>query len=97
MRIAYGIELEPAEEQHYIHLLKSVLTAITRITIPGAYLVEKVHALRHLPSWFPGAYFQKEAADIRSLSYNILDVLLQRSNEQVVCTSVRLLDQYNCI
>ena len=64
--------------------MKALLAVGIRLGVPGAYLVETLPALRYLPSWFPGAGFQREAAEIRNWSYNDINMLFRLGKEQMV-------------
>ena len=62
MRITYGIEVDNGNES-YLNLAERALAIFSEATVPGKYLVETFPILRHLPSWFPGAKFKREAAE----------------------------------
>ncbi|KAI0705578.1 CyP450 monooxygenase [Earliella scabrosa] len=62
MRITYGIEVDNGNES-YLNLAERALAIFSEATVPGKYLVETFPILRHVPSWFPGAKFKREAAE----------------------------------
>ncbi|KAI0350830.1 cytochrome P450 [Trametes cingulata] len=60
MRIVYGIEVDDQNDR-YVSVAEKGADIYIKITVPGRYLVETFPILRHLPSWFPGAGFKREA------------------------------------
>ncbi|KAF8515735.1 cytochrome P450 [Gautieria morchelliformis] len=61
MEIIYGIKVLPADDP-YIKLAEEALAAVGSIpTNPGAYLVDTVPILKHVPEWMPGAGFKTKA------------------------------------
>ena len=93
LRLAYGIELAPAEEARYVHELQDFLDVGTRIAVAGRYLVEVVPALRHLPAWFPGAQFKREAADARARLSGTVGRLYKQGMESTVGPSLGVLSE----
>ncbi|EKM54976.1 uncharacterized protein PHACADRAFT_142803 [Phanerochaete carnosa HHB-10118-sp] len=60
MRIAYGIEVAEKNDP-YIDTAARVAEGIVAVCRPGAYLVDIMPFLKHVPEWFPGAQFQRDA------------------------------------
>ena len=61
MKISYGIDVQESDDPH-ISLNEESLNGINEASIPGAFWVDFFPILKHVPSWFPGAGFQKKAA-----------------------------------
>ncbi|KAH9899373.1 O-methylsterigmatocystin oxidoreductase [Cubamyces lactineus] len=61
LRIVYGIEVADHNDK-YIDIAEKGADVYIKVTVPGRYLVETFPILRHLPSWFPGAGFKRDAA-----------------------------------
>ncbi|KAF8622987.1 hypothetical protein AX15_006585 [Amanita polypyramis BW_CC] len=59
--LAYGIHVSPHGDPH-VHLAERALDGFGRAATPGAFLVDVLPFLKHVPSFFPGAGFQKQAA-----------------------------------
>ena len=61
MRITYGMM---PKDRHDEALTLAVAGAniFSGALVPGKYLVESFPILRYIPSWFPGARFQREIA-----------------------------------
>ncbi|KAF8967923.1 cytochrome P450 [Flammula alnicola] len=50
-----------------IDLSSEVLGYLDKVGTPNRYLVDALPILRHIPEWFPGAQFQREARNCRGL------------------------------
>ncbi|KAF8590889.1 cytochrome P450 [Ramaria rubella] len=64
MSIAYGHDIAP-EADPFVALVESNASAFSRAIRPGAYLVDFFPKLKHVPIWFPGAGFKREAQEVR--------------------------------
>ncbi|OSD01451.1 cytochrome P450 [Trametes coccinea BRFM310] len=62
LRIAYGLEIADHNDK-FIRIAEKGADIYIKISVPGRYLVETFPILRHLPAWFPGATFKREAAE----------------------------------
>ena len=60
MKIGYGISVQESDDP-YISIAEVVLSGGPEAGVPGAFLVDFLPFLKHVPSWFPGAGFQKKA------------------------------------
>ena len=58
--------------------------------VPGKWLVESIPWLRFIPSWAPGAGFQRKAANIKEKMKEIDEIGFNWAKEQVVRMSWRL-------
>ncbi|KIK53842.1 hypothetical protein GYMLUDRAFT_250028 [Collybiopsis luxurians FD-317 M1] len=63
----YGISPK-SEEDHFVCLAESMSSALTD---GHPYLVDMFPILKHIPAWFPGAKFKRQALEWRSLSYDV--------------------------
>ena len=61
MKIGYGIAVQESEDP-YISIAEELLSGIAEVGISGSFLVDLFPILKYVPSWFPGAGFQKKAA-----------------------------------
>ncbi|KAK7685162.1 hypothetical protein QCA50_011525 [Cerrena zonata] len=64
LKIVYDMEINSLQDE-YIQLASTIVQAIAVVSVPGKFLVEFFPLLRYIPSWLPGAYFQKYAESIR--------------------------------
>lgn len=58
LQIVYGLEDEGTLD-YFIKLNQSILEILLEIAMPGAYWVDFLPWLGYVPSWVPGATFQK--------------------------------------
>ena len=64
MKIGYGITVQEFDDP-YILIAEEVMNGVVEAGIPGAFWVDFLPILKYVPSWFPGAGFQKKAARTR--------------------------------
>ena len=72
MRVSYGIEVDDPHHELVV-LEENLVKTFTDAFIPGKYLVEALPLLRHLPTWFPGTQFHKDAAAYKKVIAESLD------------------------
>jgi hypothetical protein len=60
IQLAYGIEVLPHDDPHVL-LAEKALDGFANAASPGAFLVDILHFLKHVPSFMPGAGFKKQA------------------------------------
>lgn len=61
-------------DKKIIELLEEGVRAVNLTAIPGRYLVDIFPILKYVPSWVPGAGFQKEAIAVRGLAQDVKEV-----------------------
>ncbi|GJE98988.1 cytochrome P450 [Phanerochaete sordida] len=61
LRIVYAMDIKD-EDDPSLSLVEDAVDVISKIVIPGAYLVDSFPLLRHIPAWFPGSRFKRDAA-----------------------------------
>jgi hypothetical protein len=83
MDIAYGIKVQESGDR-YISIAEEVVNAATEASIPGAFWVDLFPILEYVPSWFPGAGFQKKAAHSRKLNATLVGKPFRYVQEQLV-------------
>ncbi|GJE98984.1 cytochrome P450 [Phanerochaete sordida] len=66
LRVAYGMELVSAEDPR-LEIIEKSMQVFSKITVAGAYLVDSFPILKHVPTWFPGGRFKREAAEWRPI------------------------------
>ncbi|KZT56551.1 cytochrome P450 [Calocera cornea HHB12733] len=70
--VSHGYQIR-SNDDYYIWLGNKVMQDFTKAAAPGAWLVDFLPFLRHLPAWFPGAGFQKIAAEWRQDWFDLLE------------------------
>ncbi|PIL25684.1 cytochrome P450 [Ganoderma sinense ZZ0214-1] len=76
--VAYGIDVQPKNDP-YIATAETALHAMSMAGNAGAYLVDYIPLLKHVPSWFPGATFKRQAAEWKKAT----DAMVERPFEAV--------------
>ncbi|KAI0325277.1 cytochrome P450 [Cubamyces sp. BRFM 1775] len=71
--VAYGIDVQPKNDP-YIATAETALHAMSMAGNAGAYLVDYMPFLKHIPSWFPGATFKRQAAEWRKATDAMVEV-----------------------
>ena len=85
MRIGYGIAVQESDDP-YISIAEETLNGLAEAGIPGAFLVDFFPILKYVPSWFPGAGFQKKAAHWKESTNAMAEKPFHHVQEQLVCT-----------
>ncbi|KAF7364910.1 O-methylsterigmatocystin oxidoreductase [Mycena venus] len=73
MSTVYGYEVKPANDR-FVDLAESAIIKLGQSVFPGAAVVNAFPILKHLPSWMPGAGFQRFAAESRQIVQEMRDV-----------------------
>ena len=61
LKTIYGYTIEPHGADPVVMVADKALAQFSRSSVPGAYLVDIIPALRYLPDWFPGTEFKQTA------------------------------------
>ena len=87
MRLVYGLDVAERNDKH-ISLAERGVDIFIKIMIPGRYLVEAIPVLRHIPTWFPGASFKRDASAWKEEVLALRDEPFRVTQEQIVCIYV---------
>ena len=82
LKVVYGI-CAADEDDPYIALIDDAQKAVSQGLVPGKYLVELLPILAHVPSWFPGAGWQKLFARWRAAQRSVKDAPLEHVKKTV--------------
>ncbi|KAH9927567.1 cytochrome P450 [Fomitopsis serialis] len=82
LRITHGLTIDSYDDP-VIQTMEKVIHDVSKLSAPGAYLVDSLPILMHIPDWFPGAGFKKVAKDARDNSSRIEHKLYGIVKEQV--------------
>ena len=83
MKIVYGIAVQESDDP-YISLAEDAFDGLAQAGTPGAFLVDMIPILKYVPSWFPGAGFQKKAARWREGIKEMSETPFRHVQEQLV-------------
>lgn len=82
VKVVYGVEVA-SENDPYIALMEQVLESAEAFT-PGAFMVELLPWLRHVPAWVPGAGFQKTLARWHRCTREVQNGMAARTEDGMV-------------
>ena len=83
MKIGYGISVKESDDP-YISMAEIAFTGASEAAVPGAFLVDLIPVLKYVPSWFPGAGFQRKAKRVREVTNIMVEKPFRLVQEQLV-------------
>ena len=83
VNIAYGIDVQESDDP-YLSLAEEALNGLNQAAILGTFWVDLFPLLKYVPSWFPGAGFQKKAAHWREVNASLAEKPFRYVEEQLV-------------
>jgi hypothetical protein len=83
MKVGYGIDVQESNDP-YISMAEVAFTGASDAAVPGTFLVDLIPILKYVPSWFPGAGFQKKAARVRDATNTMAEKPFRHVQEQLV-------------
>ena len=83
MKIGYGITVQESDDP-YISVAEEAVTKASEAGILGAFWVDFLPILKYVPSWFPGAGFQKAAAYVKETTNTMAEKPFSHVQEQLV-------------
>ncbi|KAJ7483541.1 cytochrome P450, partial [Mycena latifolia] len=72
MDVTYGIDVNSSNNQ-YIDLAEEAMHGLSVASLPGRFLVDTFPALKHVPSWIPGAEFKRMAKQWHKATRELLE------------------------
>ncbi|GJE93712.1 cytochrome P450 [Phanerochaete sordida] len=73
--LTYGYEVsEDTDQDALVNIAEEAMQGFARASDPGAYMVDTLPWLKHIPEWFPGARFQQDAKVMRQSRERLYDV-----------------------
>ncbi|KAI6133452.1 cytochrome P450 [Pisolithus croceorrhizus] len=73
MAITYGYDVAPKDDPFVTNVVHLVELFIHAMTAERATLINTIPLLAHIPSWFPGGEFKRQAAECRALARKVLE------------------------
>ena len=83
MNIGYGIIVQESDDP-YISAAEEAMEGFSAAGIPGTFWVDLIPILKYVPSWFPGAGFQKQAARWKKANHTMAETPFNYVKEQLV-------------
>ncbi|KAG6901129.1 hypothetical protein C0995_000279 [Termitomyces sp. Mi166 len=72
MSVAYRIKVD-SKDDPYITIAEEGVDGIKTAAIPGAFLVESIPILKHVPDWMPFAGFKRKAKHWRKITLDMVN------------------------
>jgi len=83
--MTYGINIRPYDDP-LIAIAEKASGTMRELMIAGTFLVDIIPILKYIPSWFPGAKFQRYAAMTRTHAEKIRNATFAATKELMVFT-----------
>lgn len=83
MTISYGIKISGIDDP-YIANIQEANHGLSIAATPGAFLVDLIPAMKHIPTWFPGAGFKSKAAYWAKVKQKVVELPFNHVAQQVV-------------
>ncbi|KAJ6564499.1 cytochrome P450 [Mycena capillaripes] len=82
MSITYGIDVLPVDDP-YVTLAHKAVRTFAFAAVPGVYLVDTFPILKHIPRWFLGAGFKRQAEEWRKLAHAMSELPYAETKRQM--------------
>lgn len=89
MKVVYGITVKDSADP-YVSAAEELLEGLTASGVPGAFLVDVLPILKYVPSWVPGAGFQKKATHWKKYIPVVLEKPFKHVENELVCVRIHL-------
>lgn len=73
MTVSYGLTVSDSEYP-ITSKAEEALQGFSEAGNPGAFLVDLLPILKHVPSWFPGAGFKRKASHYASINAEVVNL-----------------------
>ncbi|KAJ7777026.1 cytochrome P450 [Mycena metata] len=80
--VMYGIKVR-SKDDPYISIAKEAMHGLSVGSLPGEFLVDTIPALKYVPTWMPGAAFQRRAAKWRKVTRELLEVPFAETKRRI--------------
>lgn len=81
--IAYGIDVLPKGDP-YVSAVRQVVDSIAIAAVPGAFLVDAIPVLKHVPDWMPFAGFKRKAKEWKKIALMAADMPFEATKQNIV-------------
>ncbi|KAF5381630.1 hypothetical protein D9615_005548 [Tricholomella constricta] len=82
MNVTYGIKVAPKGDR-FITIAEKALAGMAEAANPGAFLVDFLPFLKHIPEWVPGAGFQRKAREWKEAVYEMRDAPFETAMQAI--------------
>jgi hypothetical protein len=84
MSMSYGIDAAPKNDL-YINTAETAFHGLVVASMPGAFLVDSIPALKYVPAWMPGAGFKRKAKAWGAAASRMINVPYSEVKRKIVC------------
>ncbi|KAJ7894650.1 cytochrome P450 [Mycena olivaceomarginata] len=88
MDVTYGIDVRSSDDQ-YISIAEEAMHGLSVASIPGAFLVDTIHALKYVPDWVPAAGFNLKAKAWRKVTRALQEVPFTETKRNIAMGAAR--------
>lgn len=82
LQIAYGYELQ-GDDDAFVDLVDRAVLTFSLSATPGAWLVDLLPFLKHVPAWMPGAGFRRTAKEWNDILREMVDMPYNFTKQQM--------------
>ncbi|KAI9449498.1 cytochrome P450 [Lactarius psammicola] len=79
--LVYGYQVKERDDE-IVHIAEVATLEFSRAATPGAFLVDSLPFLRHVPEWFPGAGWKKLGREWRADTYKVVDTPFEYTQQR---------------
>ncbi|KAG5351472.1 hypothetical protein C0989_006351 [Termitomyces sp. Mn162] len=83
MALTYGLKIKPKNDPWVAMAAQSVLP-LFKAAVPGAFLVDSIPILKHVPDWMPFAGFKRKAKHWRKQALNMINMPYEAAKRNIV-------------
>ncbi|KAF7372980.1 Cytochrome P450 [Mycena sanguinolenta] len=88
MNITYGIDVHAADDK-YIRIAEEAMERVSIASVPGAFLVDSIPALKYVPNWIPGAEFKRKAMEWKKIGQELLQLPFTETKQNIATGTAR--------
>lgn len=93
MSTMYGYDVSSMNDP-FVVVYERAANEGSRWFLPGAALVNSIPALRRLPSWFPGTWFNRVGEELKVLTTELQNAPMDHVKKRMVCLHTALIHLY---
>lgn len=83
LKIGYGYRVAQEGPDPLVDLVEEGMFEFSEATMPGKWMVDSFHWLRHLPDWIPGTDFKKTARQYAKVTWDVGAVPMQFTEARI--------------
>ncbi|KZV92238.1 cytochrome P450 [Exidia glandulosa HHB12029] len=88
VQTSYGIDVA-LEDDPYVEMANEAIESLSPALFPGTFAIDWIPALKHLPSWFPGAKFKRDAAEWSKYPNGLVNIPFDRVLREIEAGTAR--------